>query len=653
MRAYRLVVVTIVALAVSALGGGAGGATATRGHHAHTPKGGLPYENPRLPVRVRVSDLLSRMTLEEKVGQMTQTERYQVYDDATPITTWNLGSILSGGGSVPTPNTPEAFADMVDRFQRAALATRLHIPILYGIDSVHGDGNLYGATIFPHNIGLGATRDPALVRDVEHITAEETRASGPQWSFAPCICAARDDRWGRTYESFGEDARLVIQMETAIDGFQGRRGDLRRPDRVLATAKHYAGDGDTVYGTASGDYKIDQGVAITNRADFWRTSLQQYVPAVRQHDVGSVMPSFSSVDWTEDGVGNPIKMHANRELITDVLKGRIGFRGFVISDWEGIHQIPGDWPTQVRTGANAGIDLFMEPNAYQSFETTLIDEVKAGRVPMSRIDDAVRRILAKKFELGLFEHPFTDRRHIGEIGSPRHRAVARRAVSESQVLLKNSGRALPLRGRGDIYVAGSNADNIGNQAGGWTLTWQGGSTNVIPGTTILGGIRKAAPRATVTYSADASAPVPAGATGVVVVGETPYAEGFGDVGGPRWGYDPGDNGQLRPVKDMQLSAADRAAVDRVCAAAAKCVVVVVSGRPLIIEPAQLDAIDGLVAAWLPGSEGDGVADTLFGRRPFTGRLPVSWPRTLAQEPINVGDRNYDPLYPFGWGLRTR
>jgi beta-glucosidase len=365
------------------------------------------------------------------------------------------------------------------------------------------------------------------------------------------------------------------------------------------------------------------------------------------------MPSFSSVDWTEDGVGNPIKMHANRELITDVLKGRIGFRGFVISDWEGIHQIPGDWPTQVRTGANAGIDLFMEPNAYQSFETTLIDEVKAGRVPMSRIDDAVRRILAKKFELGLFEHPFTDRRHIGEIGSPRHRAVARRAVSESQVLLKNSGRALPLRGRGDIYVAGSNADNIGNQAGGWTLTWQGGSTNVIPGTTILGGIRKAAPRATVTYSADASAPVPAGATGVVVVGETPYAEGFGDVGGPRWGYDPGDNGQLRPVKDMQLSAADRAAVDRVCAAAAKCVVVVVSGRPLIIEPAQLDAIDGLVAAWLPGSEGDGVADTLFGRRPFTGRLPVSWPRTLAQEPINVGDRNYDPLYPFGWGLRTR
>jgi beta-glucosidase len=593
------------------------------------------------------------MTLEEKVGQMTQTERLQVYDDATPITTWNLGSILSGGGSVPTPNTPEAFADMVDRFQRAALATRLHIPILYGIDSVHGDGNLYGATVFPHNIGLGATRDPDLVRQVEHVTAEETRASGPQWSFAPCICAARDDRWGRTYESFGEDPRLVEQMETAIDGFQGRRGELSRSDRVLATAKHYAGDGDTEYGTATGDYKIDQGIAITSRPDFWRNSLRQYVPAVQRHNVGSVMPSFSSVDWTEDGVGNPIKMHANRELITDVLKRRIGFDGFVISDWEGIHQIPGDWPTQVRTAANAGLDMFMEPNAYQSFETTLLDEVRAGRVPQSRIDDAVRRILAKKFELGLFEHPFTDRRHIAEIGSPAHRAVARRAVAESQVLLKNDARALPLRRGGNVYVAGSNADSIGNQAGGWTLTWQGGSTNVIPGTTILGGIREAAGGANVTYSADASAPVPSGATGVVVVGETPYAEGFGDVGGPQWAYDPGDNEQPRPVKDMQLSAGDKAAVDKVCAAAAKCVVVVVSGRPLIIDPAQLDEIDGLVAAWLPGSEGEGVADTLFGRRPFTGRLPMSWPRTLAQEPINVGDPDYDPLYPFGWGLRTR
>ena len=313
-----------------------------------------------------MADLLSRMTLEEKVGQMTQTERYQVFDDETPITTWKLGSILSGGGSTPTENTPEAWADMVDRFQRAALRTRLGIPLLYGIDAVHGNGNALGATVFPHNIGLGATRDPRLVKEIAEITAEETRAIGPQWTFSPCICAARDDRWGRTYESFSENPDLVTRMETAIDGYQGRRGDLADRDHVLATAKHYAGDGDTEYGTAVGDYTIDQGIAITNRSDFWDVSLRQYEPAVRDHRVGSVMPSFSSVDWTEDGVGNPIKMHANRELITDVLKGSMRFDGLVISDWEGIHQIPGDWPTQVRTGVNAGIDMMMEPNTYQS-----------------------------------------------------------------------------------------------------------------------------------------------------------------------------------------------------------------------------------------------------------------------------------------------
>jgi beta-glucosidase len=619
---------------------------------AAVPTTGLPYEDPSLPVTQRVADLLSRMTLEEKVGQMTQTERYQVYNDTTPITTWYLGALLSGGGSTPAGNSSKDWADMVDRFQRAALATRLHIPLLYGIDSVHGDGNMYGATVFPHNIGLGATRDPALVREVEHVTASETRASGPQWVFAPCLCAAQDDRWGRTYESFGEDPKLVTQMETAIDGFQGPPGHLADADRVLATAKHYAGDGDTTYGTGSGGYKIDQGIAITNHQDFWDKALQQYVPAVQQHDVGSVMPSYSSVDWTEDGVGNPIKMHANKELLTDVLKGSMNFGGFVVSDWEGIHQIPGDWPTQVRTAINAGIDMAMEPNSYQSFETTLMDEVQAGRVPMSRIDDAVRRILTKKFELGLFEHPFTNRTNIDAIGSPAHRAVARRAVAESQVLLKNDRHALPLPSSGNFYVAGSNADNIGNQAGGWTLTWQGGSTNQIPGTTILGGIRQAVQHGNVTYSPDASAPIRGSAMGVVVVGETPYSEGFGDVGGPQWAWDPGDNGVPRPVKDMQLSAADKAAVDKVCSAAAKCVVVVVSGRPLIIDPAQLGEIDGLVAAWLPGSEGEGVADTLFGARPFTGKLPVTWPRTLAQEPINVGDATYDPLYPFGYGLTT-
>jgi beta-glucosidase len=650
------VALAVAALAVPTALAPLAGATA----HHRADAAALPFEDPGLPVARRVDDLLSRMTPAEKIGQMTQAERGGIDADTSKITTDALGSVLSGGGSVPTPNTPAAWADMVDRYQRAAMATRLHIPLIYGIDTVHGDGNMQGATVFPHNIGLGATRDPALVRDVAHVAAEETRTTGPQWAFAPCICAARDDRWGRTYESFGEDPALVEQMETAIDGFQGGPGQLDRPDRVLATAKHFAGDGLTTYGTGSnnhttGNYPIDQGVDQVDHRTFDRLALRQYVPAVQTHRVGTVMPSYSDVDWTEDGLGNRINMHGNRDLIQGWLKDKVGFDGFVISDYEGIHHINPETYTyaqQVAAGVKAGIDMFMEPYDFETFESTLAGEVAAGHVPMTRIDDAVRRILTKKFELGLFEHPYTDRRYIDQVGSPAHHALARRAAAESQVLLENHHHTLPLRGRNkDVYVAGSNADNIGNQAGGWTLTWQGGSTTKIPGTTILDGIRAQA-RGSVTYSEDASAPVPRGATGIVVVGETPYSEGFGDVFGPQWAYDPADQGRPRPVKDMQLSAADKTAVDRVCSQAKRCVMVVVSGRPLIIDPAQQHELDGLVAAWLPGSEGAGVADTLFGARPFTGKLPVTWPRALAQEPINVGDRNYDPLYPYGYGLTT-
>jgi beta-glucosidase len=646
-------VAALLAATLTTVPGGAATA-AGQGHHRHGPA----YRNAHLPTATRVADLLGRMTLQEKVGQMTQAERGDVAADPSLVTTWGLGSVLSGGGSVPTPNTPTAWADMVDTFQRAALRTRLGIPILYGVDSVHGHGNLLGATVFPHNIGLGATRDPRLVEKIGAITAEETRASGPQWAFAPCVCVARDDRWGRTYESFGESPRLVERMETIIDGLQGRRGQLDEPEHVLATAKHYAGDGLTTYDASkagTGAYPIDQGVDQVDRATFARLALAPYWPAVRRHHVGSVMPSFSSVDWTEDGLGNPIKMHANKQLITGVLKGAMHFHGLVISDWQGIRQIPGDYRTQVAAGVNAGIDMFMEPYSGSStgapeFIATLVGLVQDGTVPTSRIDDAVSRILRAKFQLGLFEHPYTDRSHIDEIGSRAHRAVARKAVQESQVLLKNAGHTLPLSSRRPVYVAGSNADNIGNQAGGWTLTWQGGSTNVIPGQTILDGIENAASH--VTYSQDASAPVPAGAAGVVVVGETPYAEGFGDVGGPQWAYDPGDHNVPRPAQTMELSDADKAAVSTVCAAAASCTVVVVSGRPLVIEPSLLAQIDSLVAAWLPGSEGEGVADVLFGKVGFTGRLSVSWPRSVAQEPINVGDPGYDPLYPYGWGLRT-
>lgn len=623
-----------------------------------------PYRNPALPVAARVADLLSRMTLTEKVGQLTQAERADAAKDPTLVSGTFLGSLLSGGGSTPTPNTPAAWADMVDGFQAQALSTRLGIPLLYGVDSVHGHNNLYGATIFPHNIGLGATRDPRLVADLEHVAAAETRASGPQWVFGPCICAARDDRWGRTYESFSENPALVARFETAIDGLQGGPGHLRDHDRVLATAKHFAGDGDTRYDptkAGTGQYPIDQGVAVTDRAQFARNALQQYVPAIRQHRVGSVMVSFSSVDWTEDGVGNPVKLHADGRLVNDYLKRALRFDGIVVSDWLGIHQIPdpaaptdgGLTAYKVRAGVDAGIDMFMEPGNAPQFARLLIAEVNAGRVSVHRIDDAVRRILTKKFELGLFEHPFTDRRGIAAIGSAAHRALARRAVAESQVLLKNNGSALPLQPAGRIYVAGSNADDIGNQAGGWTVTWQGGSGRRIPGTTILQGIRRAAPRATVTYSVDASAPVTGQDIGIVVVGETPYAEGYGDVGGPRWAFDPSDNNIPRPEKTMKLSVADSAAIDTVCSAVPTCIVSVVSGRPLEIAPAQLSRIDALVASWLPGSEGEGVSDVLFGTRPFTGKLSFSWPRSVSQEPINVGDRGGDPLYRYGWGLRTR
>jgi beta-glucosidase len=625
------------------------------------------YLNAGLAVERRVDDLLGRMTLEEKIGQMTQAERGAVAGNPEVIAEWGLGSVLSGGGSTPTPNTPAAWVEMVNEFQSQALSTRLGIPLIYGVDAVHGHANVYGATVFPHNIGLGATRDPKLVRRIGEATAEEVRATGVPWNFGPCVCVARDERWGRTYESFGEDPELVSRMETIIDGLQGYGRSPIASDRVLATAKHYAGDGYTEYDedvAAANEgrpwyeqrFTIDQGITLASREEFEELALAPYLPAIRRHGVGSVMPSFSSVDWTDDGIGNPLKMHAHRELITDVLKGALHFRGFVISDWEGIHQIPdpdnpgfgGLTPYKVRVGVNAGIDMFMEPFSAQQFQQLLLDEVEAGRVSEERIDDAVRRILAAKFRLGLFEQPFASMDNLDQVGSAEHRAIGREAVAKSQVLLKNSGDALPLSKDSHIYVAGRNADNIGNQAGGWTIQWQGVSGDIIPGTTILEGIREVAPQATVTFSEDASAPTAGADVGVVVVGETPYAEGYGDIGGPEW---PFASPAQQEEKSLSLLPGDQQVVDEVCSAIDTCVVLIVSGRPQVLTD-QLNDIDALVASWLPGSEGAGVADVLFGERPFTGQLPMSWPRTEEQVPINVGDADYDPLFPYGWGLTT-
>ncbi|MEV7736303.1 glycoside hydrolase family 3 N-terminal domain-containing protein [Streptomyces sp. NPDC088921] len=594
---------------------------------------GLPYLNSKLPVKTRVADLLSRMSLAEKTGQMTQAERGAVGTGAD-VTADDLGSLLSGGGSTPTPNTAEAWAKMIDSFQLRAQATRFQIPLIYGVDAVHGHNNLVGATVMPHNIGIGATRDPGLAQQAGAVTAAEVRATGIPWDFAPCLCVSRDERWGRSYESFGEDPALVESMETVIQGLQGARNgkDLHRNDKVLATAKHFVGDGGTAYGSSTtGTYTIDQGVTTVTRQQLEAIHLAPYKSAV-DRGVGTVMPSYSSLDVVGDGLG-PVKMHARADMINGVLKQRLGFDGFVISDWNGIDQIPGDYTSDVRTSVNAGVDMVMAPYAYKDFHTALVQEVRAGRVSEKRIDDAVSRILTQKFRLGLFEKPYADTSGASRIGSAGHRAVAREAAAESQVLLKNSGGVLPLKKSQKVYVAGSNADDIGNQSGGWTVTWQGASGDITHGTTILEAMRGNSTR--VTYSKDASEPLTGYDVGVVVVGETPYAEGVGDVG----------NGH-----DLELSAADRAAVDKVCAVI-KCVVLVVSGRPLLIGD-RLGEIDALVASWLPGTEGDGVADVLYGKRPFTGRLPVTWPKSEAQLPINVGDASYDPQFPYGWGLTT-
>ncbi|MFE5947373.1 glycoside hydrolase family 3 N-terminal domain-containing protein [Streptomyces sp. NPDC056480] len=596
---------------------------------------GLPYLDARLPVRERVADLLSRMSLAEKVGQMTQAERNALRAPGD-IAGYALGSLLSGGGSVPTPNTPAAWAAMVDAYQLRARATRHQIPLIYGVDAVHGHNNVIGATIMPHNIGIGAGRDPELAARTGAVTAKEVRATGVPWDFAPCLCVTRDERWGRSYEAFGEDPALVTAMETVINGMQGARNgkDLDRNDKVLTSAKHFVGDGGTAFGSSTtGSYTIDQGVTKVSRAELEAVHLAPFAEAVKR-GTGTVMPSYSSLDVLGDERG-PVKMHANAEMINGVLKDRMGFEGFVISDWQAIDQIPGDYPSDVRTSINAGLDMIMVPTNYQEFTRTLTSEVGSGRISTARIDDAVARVLTQKFRLGLFEKPYADTTNLPSIGSAEHRAVAREAVAKSQVLLKNEGSVLPLKPAQKVYVAGSNADDLGNQAGGWTISWQGSSGRTTTGTTILEGMRKAAPEAGIGWSKDASVPTDGYDVGVVVVGETPYAEGFGDVG----------NGN-----DLELTAADKAAVDKVCAAM-PCAVLVVSGRPQLVGD-RLPAVDALVASWLPGTEGDGVADVLYGRRPFTGQLPVTWPKSEAQLPLNVGDSDYDPQYPYGWGLTT-
>jgi beta-glucosidase len=562
------------------------------------------------------------MTLDEKIGQMTQVS-HDALASASDVTTYGLGALLSGGGGGPggPGGTAAQWADMYDDYQSYALRTRLGIPLLYGVDAVHGHNNVYGAVIFPHNIGMGASRDAALVTLEEQVTRDEVLGTGIPWTFAPCVCVPRDKRWGRTYEGFGEDPALVQAMAAAaVRGFQGTA--LNR-STVMATAKHFVADGGTRYGRGGRGYLLDEGDAQISEADLDAIHLPPYQSAVA-NGVGAVMVSYSS--W------HGLKNHANRYLVTDVLKGRLGFGGIVVSDLGGIGQISPDYAYDVRTAINAGVDMAMLPDGYATFVRTLRAEVRAGRVPMSRIDDAVRRILNAKFALGLFSHPYTDRAYAGQVGSAAHRAVARQAVRESLVLLKNDG-VLPLSrtARYRIVVGGSSMDNLGYQMGGWSITWQGGSGATTVGTTIWQALRAAAgPDVRLQdVGTDMGRPF-SGDVGIAVVGETPYAEGRGDT------------------STMALSPGDAAVVHTICARTRRCVVILVSGRPLIIN-SELARSDAFVAAWLPGSEGAGVTDVLFGDHPFTGRLPVSWPAAVSQEPLNAGD-GQPPLFPFGYGL---
>ena len=595
---------------------------------AETPTDSSLYKNPELPIMDRVRDLMSYMTLEEKVGQMTQVER-KFLDGDKNISKYFLGSLLSGGGSAPAKNFPKAWADMYDRFQKVALSTRLGIPIIYGVDAVHGHNNVIGATIFPHHVGLGCTNNPKMVEDVYRATAVEVAASGVDWNFAPCLAVPRDERWGRAYEGFGETPEIVKSMAAAaVVGLQTDK--LNSQTSILATAKHFLGDGGTVWGTGL-NKKMDQGDTQVSDQEMREIHLPGYLPAL-EAGVGSIMPSYSLINGTY--------MHMSNDLLNGLLKKELGFKGFVVSDWAALERMVGqpDYKKNIINCINAGIDMVMVPGAvpdgnqsFQNFISLLTESIKEGSISEARINDAVARILKIKFEMGLFEIPFTDRSLLSKVGSKEHRAIARDAVKQSLVVLKNNG-VLPIsKDLGQIHVAGKNADDLGNQCGGWTITWQGESGPLTKGTTIYEAIQVAVSSFTnVTYSKDGSGAKGAN-VGIVVVGETPYSEMMGDK------------------ESLQLDKKDLKAIENVRKAGVPVVVVMVSGRPLIIED-EVDKWDGLIAAWLPGSEGKGVTDVLFGDYNPTGRLSVSWPRSMDQIPINFGDETYDPLFEYGFGL---
>ena len=589
-------------------------------------------------LEARVAEIVGKMTLAQKIGQMTQAE----IKTATPddVKRYYLGSVLNGGGSWPNNNKHATAADwlaLANAYYDASMATdmAIKVPVIWGIDAVHGNNNVVGATIYPHNIGLGAAHDPKLAGEIGAATARAVRATGLAWVFGPTVAVVRDDRWGRTYESFSEDPLLVKSYAGPyVKGLQGR---FDKDANVVASIKHFMGDGGT-------DQGKDRGVTKASAEQMMNIHGQGYYPGL-EAGAQTVMISFNS--WTDTATNTEHgKLHGSRVAITDILKNRMGFDGFVVSDWNGIAEVPGCRNDSCAQSVNAGMDMFMVPDDWKAFIANTTKQVESGEIPMARIDDAVTRIVRVKLRAGLFGKRPSTNAYAGKDAALQDRALARRAVRQSLVLLKNEGPTLPLAKGKKILVVGKTADSISNQTGGWSLTWQGtANTNAdFPNAdSILAGIREAAGAANVSYSADGAGVNVADYDAVIaVIGETPYAEGDGDIG---------PTGTLR---HSGRHPEDLAVLRAVAGKGKPVVTVFVAGRPLWVND-LMNLSDTFVAAWLPGSEGKGVADLLVAgpkRYDFTGTLSFSWPKTVCQTDLNAGSANYDPLFKLGYGLRT-
>ena len=569
----------------------------------------------------KVDKLIQSMTLDEKVGQMTQIDQ-RFLDTITDLSTYSIGSLLSGGGSHPKVNEPQAWLDMYNGYQSETLKSRLQIPLIYGIDAVHGHNNVYGATIFPQNIGLGATNNPELIFKISEATSIEVAATGIDWTFSPCLSSPEDYRWGRTYEGFSSDPSLVeILGEASVKGYQSAQTNSGK--KVVACAKHFIGDGNTEFGTGMNGL-VDRGNTILTVDELKEKLLPKYQAAI-DADVQTIMASYNS--W------NGVKCHGSKELLTDILKIEMGFDGFVISDWQGIDEIPGDYKSDIITSINAGIDMVMvsgQGQPYKKFMRLLKESVEEGSIPLARIDDAVKRILRVKIRNGLFDNPLVENDALKVIGSDAHRDIARQAVRESVVVLKNDDIIPISKDSKSIVVAGRGADNLGMQCGGWTINWQGGQGDITIGTTILDGIKKSVSAETnVIYSKDGQDLNDVdGELAVVVIGEDPYTEFFGDK----------DN--------LDLLNDDINTINNLKNKGYKVMVLLISGRPMNIAE-HIDDWDGFAAIWLPGSEGDGVSDILFGDFQSTGKLSYPWP-IKAENGANADDK--DLLFNFGYGL---